>query len=323
MRIDKDLVSQAVRAQSSDPHVRLMAMSMFEGWLKKYGSADATYKILHVEPEFLYALDNDTILLGRLDLVAQRGDGELFFGDWKTGSQSKKKFGWVHDWIMSHQALTYGLLTKHGAIVTKHQESRTANLQSLGALISKFHVRYAFKPPSLISGISDSNFECEWFTFSDAEIGFWRNQVLDIAADIRRLRHQNGLGSGYSKPWSPNFNECHRYGKDYQCDYFKQCSQLHFSFAEDDAQTYQQRLSHLTTEQNLFAWGLAQPSHNLVVLDSSRISEFMGCREKYKKRYEINLVPVTGTGKRETALDIGIAFHAALENYYKQLQTTL
>lgn len=277
--LNYDRILKAIEASTENTAAHITGWKLVEGWIKRYYDIDRRFTILKVEPELSMFLDPKTLLIGRVDLIAETEAGDKFFGEWKSANP-RKKSEWRLKWRMAAQSLTYGVLTSQ-----------------VFPDIQKFCVRQAFKttPPS---------YDQEWFTFSKPELNFWREQLILIAQEIReyRLRHPNG-------PWQPNWDHCYRYGPNYVCPYYGNgCLKLEWN----NKHGFLPRVSHLDLERSLNG-----VSPDLVVLDASRVGEYLNCHERYRKTYEENLVEPPGE-----SLETGTVLHAGLDDYFTQIQET-
>src|SRR3954464_8125248 len=135
------------------------AEQLAQSFANDFWSANQEITWLAVEEERQMWLDEQTMLVGRIDARGRTPDGELFFAEWKTASASKarrmeeEKIKWRTD----PQALTYGVLVPE----TK-----------------RFTVRWMLKTPK-------PQTDFEWYTYTQAEVDSWRKQLLGVAAEIR------------------------------------------------------------------------------------------------------------------------------------------
>lgn len=253
--------------------------ALVEGWIGHYWSADHQIVWKHAEQEVAIWLDPHTLLAGRIDARGVMYDSRKFFADWKTAAVNKKKT-WKAKWRKSVQALTYGMM-----------------LREIDPTQELFLVRMAFK---------DNTYDQEWFEYEGPELDFWRGVVIDVAKEIRawRIAHPDG-------PWSPNFDNCFRYGIAYQCPYFDNgCDKLAFN----SKLGLIDRIPHLKIEQDMRVRSNMM-SKDFVLLDATRVESWMGCHEKYRKEWEMNL----RAEEPSEALEFGLDFHKLLDVYYRKL----
>jgi hypothetical protein len=299
VNLDYQRILKAIEAAVPDPKAQQEGYRLLEGYAKRYFKTDSNMTPLFIEPEVAYWMDADTLICGKVDLVGLDETGDTFFGEWKTASIRKERTDWRREWVLSTQALTYGLLLRYGKIQGVEQEATIAPL-------AKFHVRLMFKTTPLFKTTPPKT-DFEWFTYKDEEIAWWHGQVKAIADEIRGLRQ-----SGHA-PWFPNFNECARYGDKYLCTYFQKCSTRQFT--NTSGWLYGQYETHLDVERRLNE----APGHitnpNLVVLDATRMDTYLRCREKYRNTYEEHLAYPVGE-----ALMSGSAFHAGAADYWTQIK---
>lgn len=248
---------------------------LVSGWLRHFAQADAQIKWIDAECEVEYWLTHNTVLMGRIDAIGRTQQGELFFGEWKTANP-RERSSWKEQWCTNPQSLTYGLL------MTQLNE---------GEPCSRFTVRKAFKsdPPS---------YDHAWLSYSEDEIDRWKRQVIAIAEDIRQDFNVYGRG-----PWQQNWKHCLRYGPKYKCTFYGRCTT---GVAPAGVMT---RVSHLDAERRLYA--ADKLAEGMVVLDATRIVEWLECREKFRSQYIEDLMAPAGE-----VLQIGIDFHEALGKHY-------
>ncbi len=285
LSLDWNRILSAIQtAAPNQDSIQAESWQLIEGFLKKFSPYDLAWTILHVEPEMFCWLDEFTLIVGRVDLIARNSTGDNFFGEWKTANP-RRKGKWQSDWIMSPQSLTYGFLTRYGKIYGAGN--------TIIPTINKFHVRAALKskPPS---------YEYEWFSYTDDEIAYWLTQIKAIAGEIRSLRLNAPDG-----PWMPNFSYCNRYGDKYMCPFLANgCSKLNWG----NTKGLIEKTPHLQVIRD-------NPDPKLVILDATRIDTYLNCREKYRQVNERHLDIADSE-----ALGLGTAFHAGIAEYFRQLQ---
>jgi hypothetical protein len=222
--------------------------ALASAFISDFWSANREIEWVAVEEERQLWLTPNTLLVGRVDARGRTSDGDLFFGEWKSGSAAKarrmaeEKVKWRTD----PQALTYGVL--------------------LGGETNQFTVRWALKTNPVQT-------DFEWFTYTEAEIEHWRGQLLEIAHEIREHRMYDGVG-----PWRTNRGNCYRYGVKYACPFVDGCHSLDFNRVYGEPRT-----PHLAFERELVT--TEQPS-DLVIIDATRVGDYLECPEAYRKKWE-------------------------------------
>lgn len=225
--------------------------SLVDGWLSHFQKADAQLEWLAAEQEFSIPLADDVILVGRMDAMCRRSDGETAFCEWKTQAPPPKykAADWKQEWRMNPQSLTYGV---------------AADILWPGT--RRFTVRKAFKS-------SPPTFDFEWFKYSTEEIAWWRGQLLRIAYEIKLRR------CGSPIPWPTNLTACFRWGVKYVCPYFyPSCNTL--SWGPNPTMHNEDNESELRAKARV-----AYP--DAIILSPTSIEFFMTCPEKYRRRYEL------------------------------------
>jgi len=270
-----------------------MAQTLAAGWIGHFYSADRSIKWKKVETEHSLWLDDNTLLLGRIDAEGKTEDGEAFYADWKTiSAKNKNKMGSVKaEYKLDPQMLTYGLLTQ----------------QSKG---NRFMVRWAMKPDKYLP---TPLYFYEWYSYNDAEVAWWRNMVLNISAKIRFDRI-------HLRPFITNLTNCLRYGANYACPHLAEgCSKQNWDVALAGLIP---RVSHLEIERKLMARDPGSEHYpdpdDLVVLDATRIDTWLGCNERFRREYIGN--PHGYVAPPGEALAVGIEFHDLLHSYYNELK---
>lgn len=249
-------------------------------FIRDFWSADQAIKWTHSEEERQLWLTPNTLLVGRVDARGINADEHPFFGEWKTLSNHRARYidDEKYKWRTDPQALTYGVLVPETRIFT---------------------VRWAIKPSD--NGKYPAATDYEWYTYTDQEVEHWRSQLIQIADDMRRSR-------AGTAPWRTNFGNCFRYGRKYACPFFEKCSQQKWAESMEKPRT-----PHLEFERNLKN-ELDKYPPDLVVLDASRVGDYLECPEKYRRTWE-------GEGYQDSsdALEIGKDFHSLISTHITKL----
>ena len=191
-------------------------------------------------------------------------------------------------WRTDPQALTYGVLVPETHMFT---------------------VRWAIKPNDSLKTPKPPTCAFEWYTYTDAEVDHWRNQLLEIAQEIRWNRLQDiehYLAGAFERPWRTNFGNCYRYGVRYACPFIEKCAQQKWGDSMGKPRT-----PHLAIEREI---KLDKQPDDLVILDASRVDDYLGCPEQYRRKWE-------GEGFQEEseALTIGTDFHSLIAGHIKEM----
>lgn len=251
------------------------AEALAQAFISDFWAANHDITWLAVEQEKQLWLSPNTVLVGRVDAEGLTGDGDPFFGEWKSASAGKarrmaeEKAKWRRD----PQALTYGVLLG---------ETR------------RFLVRWAIKTPRPTT-------DFEWYSYSEAEVDHWRSQLIDIASEIRESRIRR------REPWRTNFGNCYRYGVAYACPFIDSCP-------DGPSFNGSPRVPHLKIEREMKAGAL--PS-DLIILDASRVGDYLGCPEEYRRKWEDS-----GYSETSEALTIGSDFHSLVAAHLRTLIKT-
>jgi hypothetical protein len=271
-----------------------MADALVQGWIQTYQVADRSLTWLEVEREFAIWLDEHTLVVGKIDAIGRTKDGDTFYSEWKSQKSPppNKRAEWKLTWRLNTQSLTYGVI---------------ADILYPGT--RRFTVRKAFKstPPT---------FDHEWFSYSTAEIEWWRSELLRIADEIRDQRKAGII------PWRPNFHHCFKYGLNYACPYFESaCSKLNW---EGVPESHIPRVSHLEierkmSEENIGTFG-QKMDKKLVILGASRVDTYRGCNERYRRDHEGSTLNEPLMEPMNENLQIGLDLHKLLEQWYLRLR---
>ena len=256
-----------------------LAEALASQFIGDFWAANHEIEWLAVEEERHLWLDTDTVLVGRVDARGRTSDGDLFFGEWKSAGASKaRRMAEVKaTWRRDPQALTYGVL--------------------LGGETRRFTVRWALKTPRPTT-------DFEWYTYTHDEIIHWRVQLMEIADEIRAWRAAQNV------TWRTNFGNCYRYGIKYACPFVAECP-----FTETPGSP---RIPHLQEEANIKAnWKLDNAfslSDELVVLDASRVGDYLACPESYRRKWE-----GAGFQEQNENLTIGSDMHTLIASHLRSL----
>ena len=194
--------------------------AIVSGWVSHFWSADHSLTWHWAELEHSLWLTPNTLLVGRMDAGGENENG-LFFGEWKTANPRERNT-WKQVWRMNPQSLTYGVL------------ANDYFQRTMGRPCSQFTVRKAFKS-------SPATFDHAWYSYTDAELEHWREQLIKIGAEIR------AAGAG---PWETNWDNCFKFGINYACPHFEDgCSKMKWDIPVDAVR----RVSHLEIERRLNA----------------------------------------------------------------------
>ncbi len=264
-----------------------LSEQLASAYMSTFASADREITWLAAEEERSLWLTPHTVLVGRVDARGLTADRLPFFAEFKSMSNYRARY--MDDeklkWRTNPQALTYGVL-----------------LSDLN--IDRFTVRWAIKPnPKAKVPVIACDFE--WYTYTPAEVAHWRHQLIDIACDIRNDRTRPPTSS-----WRTNFDSCFKYGVQNTCPFFDRCTKQEWSRPMDSP-----RIPHLQIEPAIRAEkSLDTDAESLVILDASRVGDYLACPESYRRTWE-------GEGFQETseALTIGIDFHSAVAEHIKGL----
>jgi len=272
------------------------AERLAHAWMSHFWASNHDIKWLSIETEKLKWLTPNTVLVGKQDALGETSDGVKFFGDWKTGSKNKARY--IEDekmrWRMSPQALTYGVLN--------------------GDETTHFTVRWALKTDPATCAF-------EWYSYEQPELEWWTHELVDIADSIRHLR-AGGFGRHprfeyhLQGQWPTNLTNCTRYGEKYHCPFRDEgCYIRNFAFVPEFM--HPRTESHLQIENDLLQvkkqeW---RDTNELVVLDASRVGDWLHCHEFYRRLWE-----GAGLTEENEALTIGTEFHALIAAHLNSIK---
>jgi hypothetical protein len=255
--------------------------SLVAGWKRHFAAADAAITWRGASERLEMELAPGVHLVGELDAWGDDANGELFFGEWKSANPREKKT-WKQVWRMNPQSLSYGVLAAARWPGTR-----------------RFTVRKAFKEQV-------PTYDHCWYRYSDAELEHWRNQLIEIAGDIRRLNGQ--------VPWQTNWNRCFKFGVNYACAYFEcACNKLDWA-ATPAGSTLGGDPSWSATQQRA---AIREKEPDAIVLSPTMVSDWLDCEELFRRNH-VELV----TPAKNESLVLGGEFHQALGEYYTSLIPT-
>lgn len=256
-------------------HIETQAQALFIGWAMHFKTNDLVMPYTAVETGYFKQLDDDLLVVGIVD-----AEGPDFFADWKTANPREMKT-WKQDWLLSVQALTYGLLTGGER---------------------RYLVRKAFKK-------AVPEYDHEWFEFDPRDLTMWERQIHMIAKEIRELRSEPA-------PWPLNLKHgCFAYGKNYACPFWQDgCTKHNWTGmipGELPPTAYPefQGKNRAVLEKTLHGMRVAKTP---IVLSATRIESFLRCREYYRRIQYASFPP-------GDALLIGTRTHEMLADYYRAL----
>jgi hypothetical protein len=259
------------------------AQSLAFGWVRHFAAADAALPYTHYETARVLQLSDTVLLAGIID-----AEGDDFFAEFKTASPRGAKT-WKKEWLLSPQALTYGLLTGGK---------------------KRFLVRKAFKSAT-------PSYDHEWFEFGPHDLIGWQQEVLMIAAEIKTYRD-----AGFTR-WPLNFEHgCFAYGPNYACPYWEHsCSKFRFDgpavgatleSAYPGSGGATDTFDEFRGDNRLVLTDAMNAAPNSIILTATRIKNWMRCREKYRRDQTTSFEP-------SDALLLGSRFHELIANYNRTL----
>jgi len=224
-----------------------LAQQLADAFVRDFWAADREIVWTKAEEERSLWLDDQTLIVGKIDALGVNGAGEPFFGEWKTLSKAKaRNMGFVkHTWKMTPQALTYAVLVPE---------------------VKKFTVRWAIKTDPITT-------DFEWFDIATVDIDHWKRQLLMISAKVRTMRK-------FSEPWQTNYKSCYAWGPNYPCPFQEAC--WAHRYAEVPPGMQPRTESHLNIENSL----RSSLKSDTVILDATRVGTWFECEEKYRKLWE-------------------------------------
>lgn len=257
------------------------ARMLVTGWATHFQSLDSKLNYTHVETaRFLRIEEAKVLLVGIVD-----AEGPDFFSEHKTASPKGEKT-WKKEWLMSPQALTYGLLTGG----TK-----------------RFLVRKAFKK-------TNPTFDHEWFEFSANDLSMWRRQVGIIGQEIRLYRKDEAADT---IPWPLNLEHgCFAYGAAYPCPYWQSgCTKHNFNGPIPGSTPFEFFPEFQGANRSMLAEQHQSIDTTWIVLSATRIKNWMRCREKYRRDQELSFPP-------SEAMLLGSRFHDLIAQHYRRFLPT-
>lgn len=257
------------------------AQTLVLGWKRHFATQDAQLAYTHAERAHFLELRRDVVLVGIID-----AEGDDFFAEYKTANPRGKKT-WKREWLLSPQALTYGLFTGGQ---------------------KRYLVRKAFK-----QGIPE--YDHEWFEFSPRDLDIWRFELLRIADEIQSYYQSIPAFGGDFFHWPLNIaHGCFAYGPTYACPFWADgCSVGKFDHRlNNDGDWF---FPEFQNENRAALLGFMEGRpHDTIILSQSRVETWMRCRELFRKKYV--------EGNAETASEamlLGSRFHQLIAEHVTAL----
>ena len=255
--------------------IEMEAQSLFVGWTRHFREQDLTLTKERVEvAKTLFLPDPNVLLVGIIDC-----EDKECFEEYKTANPRSAKT-WKREWLLSTQALTYGLLTGGE---------------------KPFLVRKAFK-----SRIPE--YDHAWFHFDPRDLDMWTRQIGLMASEIRALQ-LSGIGS----PWPLNIEHgCFAYGPNYPCPYWAEgCSKHNFEQVPEN--TPFSEFPEFKGENRAILEAAMKEHPNALVLSKTRMNTWQRCREFYRKSVLYSF-PFNSQ-----AAQLGSRFHDLVAQYNQRL----
>ena len=261
------------KTKASALPIEAQAQSLALGWMRHFRQQDMSLPYTACETAYFRMLDNGILLVGIVD-----AEGDDFFSEYKTASPRGAKT-WKREWILSVQALTYGLLTGGE---------------------KRFLVRKAFKSAT-------PTYDHEWFAFDPRDLQLWEDQVQAIASEILAL-DKRGI-----TPWQLNLEHgCFAYGPNYPCPFWHfGCTKHNFDSDIPGATSYEDFPEFTGTNRSRLLDVIHEQQPELV-LSSSRIKNWMRCREMFRRLQHTTFPP-------SDAMLLGSRFHELIAAYNRSL----
>jgi hypothetical protein len=255
--------------------VEAQAQSLALGWMRHFQQQDKSLLYTKAETAHFRLLEGSPriLLVGIID-----AEGDDFFSEYKTASPRGQKT-WKKEWLLSTQALTYGLLTQ--------SEKR-------------FLVRKAFK-------LATPVYDHEWFAFDPRDLEMWLRQVQLIGREIVNY-NQN-----ISTPWPLNTEHgCFAYGPNYPCYFWQSgCTKHNFDGPIPGSVDFE-NFPEFTGDNKLALTNEIALHKPDIVLSSTRIKTWQRCREMYRRLQTLAFPP-------SEAMILGSRFHELIAAYNRTL----
>ena len=255
--------------------IELQAQQLFIAWTRHFRQQDMTLKYTQVETaRTLFIPESNVLLVGIID-----AEGEDFFSEYKTANPRGAKT-WKREWLLSTQALTYGLLTGGS---------------------KRFLVRKVFKAAQPFC-------DHEWFQFTPHDLANWRRQVDFTAQEIYGY-----TGIGLRSPWPQNLTHgCFAYGANYPCPFWEHgCTKHNYDGSIPGAGVFVD-FPEFEGHNRVTLMNAINEHPNALLLSKTRIESWHRCRELYRRNLTMSFPP-------SEAMQIGSHFHALVGDYTSKL----
>ena len=292
------------------PAAREAAAPLIEGWVERFQTEDETHKTVAVELGFHYWLDENTLVIGVQDRIAQDSSGYLGC-EWKTAKEPKRnKDGsdsawwnedvWLKEISSGPQIAIYALAMQKGIYFGKD-----VTPFRLGVQTPRIMVRAAVKA-------SDPRFWPE-----DSRKSVWKfgkDELLNVeAALLAKAETIRALKAQPNVPWQLPGKQCHEFNRECQfletfCKRFNPPdTEPHALFFNPHDPAYEAALPFVD-KSNL-------ENEDLVILSASSYQLASSCLEKFRI-----ISGARGEKDESVALATGTAFHAGIAEYYRYMK---
>lgn len=259
----------------------LEAQQLFVAWTRHFREQDTSLAWRSTEvAKTLYLPESNALLVGIID-----AEGDDFFAEHKTANPRGMKT-WKREWLLSTQALTYGLLTGG----TK-----------------PFLVRKIFKSTT-------PKCDHNWYAFDPRDLAMWRRQVLIMADEIRH--YSRSVWDKTGTPWPMSIEHgCFAYGPNYTCPFWEHGCTVHNFDGDIPGNLGYMEFPEFGGENRDILFKAMTEHPNALVLSKTRMNTWQRCREMYRRLYHERRFSFP----MGVAADLGSKFHSLVAQYTQKL----
>lgn len=307
---EQSVLSAILACPVSYPTAREEGAEYVGAWIQQFAERDSRWEIVGSELPWYLWLDDDTLLIGVIDLLARDEQG-MFECEWKTTRgeiPARGKFRgfnediWLEELLYGPQLPTYALAFWLGATYIG-----LGKVPACQSDMPRIKVRAVTKerPPQFWPG-DDSK---SMFAFPPAVLHSHRNALLNKASSIRIQRESGRV------PYAvPGIHCTNKFGR--LCEFYGICSERKHPPAQPAKVFSAQDPAIVAIPEGLTGYPKERIMRELVIFSASSFADALWCDE----RYRIRTGHETGEKEESEALDVGTVVHAGLAAFYRGLK---
>jgi hypothetical protein len=303
--VDEDKIIEEITKAGVSPQAAEAGAQLVDDWIRRNQAYDLKHKTLAVEMGFVVWPDDNTLVIGVQDRVAQDAKG-VFGSEWKSTKAESRYWNeakWLDSISNGSQLATYAWALRDGIFLERNVSGGEPHALQFNVENPRIMVRAAVKERP--TRFWPYNPEDAFYEFSAKDIEFTKNAYINMAEEIRALRKTKLY------PWQLTGIQCDAFFK--KCGFFGLCSKNDHPIGTPkalfDPHDPAAKMALAFVDSKL----LANP--DLVILSASSYATAASCKEKFRL-----ISGALGDKEEDMALGIGTAMHAGLGEYYRQMK---